>query len=309
MRGAAERGHLVIGLGDFNMVPLSLAHRLIEAHAPVRDVWRILHPDSSVGVTEDSAEKTKEKLTLTVDVNLTENGTTCDSVFNTWRWSKSQQKALAKGTTIEIKGTTEDPRAKRLDYIFLGSGTSPTTTTQWVVDSVNVGMTARHPTLGCSLSDHFSVEATISSYTCAETSETTNLQSSMTDKTPVQKHLCASIKTLPAPAPYLPLNNYDEILTMTDKYTAREHQQRRLRLAHFCLSLPLSISCMIGVWWSLHNYVSFVLTLVSTLALSTGVIDGLIGGLFVSSELRALKEFEWEIRNVREGAARSREGI
>lgn len=38
--------------------------------------------------------------------------------------------------------------------------------------------------------------------------------------------------------------------------------------------------------------------LVSTLGLGAGIIDGLIGGLFVGSELRALKEFEWEIRNV-----------
>jgi sphingomyelin phosphodiesterase 2 len=28
-------------------------------------------------------------------------------------------------------------------------------------------------------------------------------------------------------------------------------------------------------------------------------LDGLIGGLFVSSELRALKEFEWEVRNAK----------
>lgn len=42
--------------------------------------------------------------------------------------------------------------------------------------------------------------------------------------------------------------------------------------------------------------------LLSTLGLSAGVIDGLIGGLFVGSELRALKEFEWEIKNAR-GAA------
>lgn len=28
----------------------------------------------------------------------------------------------------------------------------------------------------------------------------------------------------------------------------------------------------------------------------------MIGGLFVSAELRALKEFEWEVRNLREAA-------
>jgi sphingomyelin phosphodiesterase 2 len=42
--------------------------------------------------------------------------------------------------------------------------------------------------------------------------------------------------------------------------------------------------------------------LLSTLGLSAGVIDGLIGGLFMGSEIRALKEFEWEIRNARAAA-------
>jgi len=45
--------------------------------------------------------------------------------------------------------------------------------------------------------------------------------------------------------------------------------------------------------------VAFILMLLSTLGLSAGVVDGLIGGLFVGSEIRALKEFEWEISNAR----------
>ena len=32
------------------------------------------------------------------------------------------------------------------------------------------------------------------------------------------------------------------------------------------------------------------------------MIDGLMGFLFVGSEIRALKEFEWEVRNTRERA-------
>jgi sphingomyelin phosphodiesterase 2 len=58
----------------------------------------------------------------------------------------------------------------------------------------------------------------------------------------------------------------------------------------------------VAVWWSPKNFVAFILMLVSTLGLSAGVIDGLIGGLFVGSEIRALKEFEWEICNARTAA-------
>ena len=39
--------------------------------------------------------------------------------------------------------------------------------------------------------------------------------------------------------------------------------------------------------------------LVSTLGFGGGVIDGLMGGLFVGSELRALREFEYEVKNAR----------
>jgi sphingomyelin phosphodiesterase 2 len=55
------------------------------------------------------------------------------------------------------------------------------------------------------------------------------------------------------------------------------------------------VGCLIGVWWVPHNYVSFILMLLSSVGLSVGVIDGLMGFLFVGSELRALREFEWEI--------------
>lgn len=76
MRGAAERGHLVIGLGDFNMIPESLAHHLITAHSPVEDIWRVLHPDSSVGAAKDDVEKARRRPIPTADFNLAENGAT-----------------------------------------------------------------------------------------------------------------------------------------------------------------------------------------------------------------------------------------
>jgi sphingomyelin phosphodiesterase 2 len=71
-------------------------------------------------------------------------------------------------------------------------------------------------------------------------------------------------------------------------------------MAHFILSIVISIGCMVGVWWvGSRTYIGFILILVSTLNFGAGILDGLIGGLFMSSELRALKEFEWEVRNAR----------
>ena len=81
---------------------------------------------------------------------------------------------------------------------------------------------------------------------------------------------------------------------------SRERSQRRWRLAHFLISIVVSIGCMVGVWWvGSRTYIGFILVLVSTLNFGAGILDGLIGGLFMSGELRALKEFEWEVSNAR----------
>lgn len=309
MRGAAERGHLVIGLGDFNMIPLSLAHRLITTHAPVEDAWRVLHPDSSIGAWNDSVERARARPVPDANHNLKENGTTCDSVLNTWRWSKQQQKALRAGQTITIEPHTPDPRAKRLDYIFVSDATrnpSPAASS-WRVASIKVGMTDRHRQHACSLSDHFSVEATLS--LSPNPPGSTALPHPNPQQDPEEKPLPVTINgsTLPHTPPLqarqrLPASTYADILAITATYTQRERRQRRLRLAHFGASVLVSVGCLAAVWWSPRAFVSFVLMLVSTLGLGAGIVDGLIGGLFVGSELRALREFEWEMRNARRAA-------
>ena len=278
MRGAAERGNLFLGLGDFNMLPLSFAHQLILAHAPVEDAWRTLHPDSSIGPANSEVERRRGREMPTARYNLTENGAASDGVFNTWRWSKEQQKKLFEGEKIDIPDDTPDPKAKRLDYIFLGDGNdSGKGAGKWHVQSVKVGMTERHPTIGCSLSDHFSIEATLER------------------KKDAPSLLMRDLST----ANVLPVSSYDTILTMITTYTAREIWQRQFRLFNFVLSVLVAIGCLIAIWWSPRPFVAFLLTLLSTFGLAAGVLDGLIGGLFIGSELRALKEFEWEIRNAR----------
>ncbi|PWY78216.1 DNase I-like protein [Aspergillus heteromorphus CBS 117.55] len=284
MRGAAERGHLVIGLGDFNMVPSSFAHRLIRAHSPVKDVWQAMHPDSSVAAAIDPVEKKRGKPVPSAEFNLTENGATCDGRFNTWRWEKEDQKRLEKGVDRVVDGLEPCPRGKRLDYIFVGDGGYAPLfpPARWRVLSTSISMTERHPTLRCSLSDHFAVEAVITRAGSAGEGE--------------QQGGYA------APGKPLTPETYDEIIAMIHTYVARERSQRRWRMAHFIASVIVSIGCMVGVWWTGDHlpYVAFILLFVSTLNFGAGILDGLIGGLFMSSELRALKEFEWEVRNAKQ---------
>ncbi|MCJ1338690.1 phospholipase C type enzyme [Bachmanniomyces sp. S44760] len=278
LRGAAERGHLAIGLGDFNMIPLSLAHQLITTHAPVEDVWRVLYPESSLGAAEDSVEKARGRSVPSARFNITQNGVTCDSIMNTWRWSPEHQKRLLRGENVSVDDKSLDPKAKRLDYIFTSSGTMQDMS--WKVANVSVGLSQRHASLGCSLSDHFSVEATMI-------------------RTESERERNATRESN-----FLPIATYDEILQMISTYMTREQRQRRLRLAHFVGSVFVSIGCHIGIWWSKRNFVSFLLLLLSTLGLGAGVIDGMIGGLFIGSEIRALKEFRWEMEAVRGAAER-----
>jgi len=294
------------------MVPLSLAHRLLTAHAPIKDVWRELHPDSSIGAAIDEAEKARKRDMPTAAFNLTENGATCDSVLNTWRWSKNDMNKLGPGKPgLEIPLDTDDPKAKRLDYIFTGDGRRYGEPGAWTVKTARVGMTERHPELQCSLSDHFSVEATLSWHDGSEEYKEHDVRPVAVEngaflESPTASETQASEfgpqTSPPSSMSYLPVSVYDEIIAMIDSYTLRERKQRRCRLSHFLGSLIVSIGCLVAVWWSPRNFVSFLLMLLSTLGLSAGVIDGLIGGLFVGSEIRALKEFEWEIKNARRAA-------
>jgi sphingomyelin phosphodiesterase 2 len=282
MRHAAERGHLVLGLGDFNMLPRSLAHQLIEAHSPVRDIWRLVFPDSALGSAENEAERARGRPVPTAQECLAEHGATCDSAFNTWRWSKQMQKDLDRGRDSFVDPHAPDRTAKRLDYIFFADNAADTGH-RWDVASVEVGMTERHAELKCSLSDHFSIETTLVRRTPAAATQPQNGHPQHTERhaeTPMT-HL-------------LDADTYRSIQDMIGQYMLRERKQRRLRERHFFAQVGVSIACLIGVWWS-PNYVAFILMLISTLGLSAGVLDGLMGFLFVKGELRALKEFQWDI--------------
>lgn len=351
LRGAGEREHLVVALGDFNMVPSSLAHRIVTARGGARDVWRVAHPDSAVGPADDPAERARGRQVPTAEFNVTENGVTSNSVYNTWRWSKERRKKLGKGgEEVVVAPDTPDPRGQRLDYIFAGDGGSRDDGA-WTVKGVKVGMMQRHPVLGCSLSDHFSVEATLAFRPAAEdrsrggetekagavptaTDEATQenggdltirdgrddraLQDGVYLRSPTGSELHVAISDGKQQSPPdnalrvsydydagygLPVSTYDEILAMIATYVAREQAQRKWRGLHFLAWVVVLVACLVAVWFVPRNFVAFILMLLSSFGLVAGTVDGLIALLFVNTELRALREFEWEVRNARAAAA------
>ncbi|KAL5615181.1 hypothetical protein BROUX41_005239 [Berkeleyomyces rouxiae] len=316
LRAACDRGHLVLAMGDFNMIPLSFPHRLITANAPVRDVWRVLHPDSAIGPYDNPSERARQRPLPTAQFNVLENGATSDSAFNSWRWAPSQQKQLFKGIKVEIAPDTKDRRGKRLDYIFASTGLTPDSppgAAGWVVKDSRVGMIEPHETIGCSLSDHFSVEATLALHTpttaispvnkpvadlAEQSSSSASAPSLQTQFFDNQLHGSA---VPDAETSLLTGGTYDDILDLTRVYMRRQEDQRYWQAVIFYLSLAVFVGTLVAIWWSPFAWLSFVLLLVSSLVLVFGVVTGLICLLFGGSEKRALMEFEWEIMNAKAG--------
>ncbi|VUC33886.1 unnamed protein product [Clonostachys rosea] len=297
VRSAVRTGHLVAALGDFNMLPRSLAHRIMTAQGGVRDVWRIFHPDSSLGPSDHPDEARRGLPVPSADFNLLENGATSNNVYNTWRWTKAEQKRLGAGHLCPVDPDTPDPRGQRLDYIFVSTGQSPDVESSdgarsgWVVESANVVMTERHPDLLVSLSDHFAVMATLTRHTSApqdpgavvipESDYNAQLRYAVSDHE--EKTLSRS--------------EYTSILAMIFWYISRERSQRHWRGVHFYSALVVWVACLVAVWFSPRNFVAFILMLFGSTVLLAGFIDGLLALLFFSWEIRSLKEFEWEVLN------------
>lgn len=242
------------------MLPDSLAHDIISA-TPARDSWLVLHPESA----------TKPTTTPSAQQNLDVYGATSNNVLNTWRWPKDRQKRLAKGEMLPVDPGTLDPRGQRLDYVFAATGGA------WVVDRAKVVMTERHPDLRVSLSDHFGVLTTLRRH-----------------HGEVDHSVKAQLAYRPEP---LSSSKLDEIAGTIRDFTQGERAQQSWRAAHFYLSVLLWLASVVGAGFA--GRYSIIVTVVGGIVLASGVVDGLIALLFFSSELNALKEFQWDVDNRR----------
>ncbi|EFX04657.1 sphingomyelinase family [Grosmannia clavigera kw1407] len=279
------------------------------------DSWRVLHPQSSFGPAACLAKQARQKLQTTAATaaqitvptaafNLTENGATSDNVLNTWRWPKDKQKRLLQSfrnmsppgpssavhnDEFDIAPDTPDPCGKRLDYIFYMSSPpippnadSSSIYHSWTVKTARVAMVEPHPTLGCSVSDHFAVEATLALEFNSQDSDA----SGRTDET-------------------ADVDVYNSVLAEIDRYIAREHRQQFWRSVHFFSAVFVAVACHVAMWFVPRLFVAFLLMLLSSLGLAAGAIDGLLALLFFGSEIRNLEEFRWQVSNARAAVAES----
>lgn len=319
VRGAVERGHLAIALGDFNDVPSSLAYRVFTSAAPVHDLWRVLHPESSLGDVEDEHERARRRSVPTAQFNITENGATFGSALNTWTWPRSQQKQLGPGKNpLNVPPNTRDGQAHRIDYIFASTGSQTEPGDKgWIVRNVRVGMLTRTSELQCSLSDHFSVEATLALHrpkppSVRSPSPATNVRDAFDRGVYLQSPAPSITRNSGDLAEYdfqlnqsplawrggLEASVSEEVLGVIQEYTRREEAQKKWRAIHFFAWVFVAVVSCVGVWFT-PGYASFILVLVSTLGFSIGTMDGLMSVLFFGAELRTIQEFEWEIHNAK----------
>ncbi|KAL9055634.1 MAG: hypothetical protein Q9162_003444 [Coniocarpon cinnabarinum] len=309
IRDARERGHLAIACGDFNMVPNSLAHELIMGHGGVMDAWPAAGKDERyIGekhAEQEGARAKEGKSGVSVRWKVKTEGATCDSMGNTWRWPEQRRKNLERavkhGRTLPLSETEvgweeqDWDHARRLDYVFIGNPDfahlwhGHVQDGLWKVQSAHVGFTDRHPSLKCSLSDHFSVETTLT-------------RPHSIPAAPSEQPVRFGPMMKKGPEPPLHVGTYRSIIEMTEDYLLRERFQRKMRILHYFASVTATIGCWIAVWFSPYNFVAFILMLIASLWLMAGTVDGLIGFLFMSSEIRCLKEFLWEMRELEEQA-------
>ncbi|KAI9322714.1 Endonuclease/exonuclease/phosphatase [Dichotomocladium elegans] len=131
VRASAAQGRQVILTGDFNSLPTSQNHHLLERHALMTDAWHQANKNK-VGANDDHTDEQRM---------IQAGGITCNSPLNSWAAKKK-----SSNSTAAYLGD-------RLDYIFYKS----TPVLQCLRSSVV--MTERISGTALSYSDHFGVHA------------------------------------------------------------------------------------------------------------------------------------------------------
>lgn len=325
MRAAAERGRLVLAMGDFNMTPDSLPYQMLLLGAAAgagperpssqtlpRDTWRELHPDASLGPANHPAEQARQRRLQqqrpppdaaalgipSAAFNLAVNGATSDNVLNTWRWPKDKQKRLHKAYQCHRQGygpKEEGGTAK----VAGGEFDVPPDTSDPRGKRLDYIFYTSPCTPLASLPQWRTKTAQV-----AMVEPHATLGCSVSDHFAVQVTLAHRTEESASPeggaaAPLPPTTVYDEVLLEASKYMDRERFQRRWRGIHFFVSVAITIGCYVAVWFSPRAFVAFLLMLLASLGLVAGTIDGLLSLLFFGSEMRSLQEFYEEMTSAR----------
>lgn len=332
LQAASQRHHggaLVIGLGDFNTGPNSLPARIIKYRAPnIHDTWAEGPVQTGLwserGQRDDIAQSSED----------IRNGATYGSPYNTWEWNRSQRTRYLTGQLdtptrqLNLPPDLDGSHAIRIDYI-LANVSWPSQNTMfskvagsdsclkmnevtnhgiWAVKEAKMAIVDRHSMLGCSLSDHFGVEATLAfqqkqtiptSDTPIISRQTINTVISMQNPADTLANLSPSLASLPVANSINDL--LDEILVVIHDYKLAQKHQRWWRRARLVAATIVLAGSLAGVWAvGEAGWARFLLGISGALASTFAVLDGWVGLLFNLDEGAALQEFQWEVENARE---------
>jgi len=157
-----------------------------------------------------------------------------------------------------------EANSKRLDYIFVNRQRCE------VTDS-RVCFTELVPNLNCSYSDHFGVTTHVRLYDYQQ-AHSSNLSAA----------------------------TFDDISGIAKRYRQREMRQSKLRIWHFIISILIFLAVLVGQWWIKPAFGHFIVLFCTVLIMCFGVVDGLIGFLFMRWEIRAVNEFVGEMALARQ---------
>lgn len=173
-------------------------------------------------------------------------GVTCDSTLNSFR-------------SPNLERETDDPNAKRIDYIF---------TSQTIVEETKVVFTERIPIHNINYSDHYGVSVSLQ---------------------------LPNSSIVPNLTGFLPPEVFNSIRQITTSYVLRQEKHSFLRIGHFYLSLAVCTAMLTSVWFVDQKGSIFVMIFFSTMCSWCGVLDGIIGFIWGRWERRALREFAGEM--------------
>ncbi|KAI1165992.1 hypothetical protein F5B18DRAFT_608118 [Nemania serpens] len=346
LQAASQRRHgraLVIGLGDLNTEPNSLPWRILKHRAPdVYDTW--LESPLRRKVLPETSEQDGNVRNGSPSI---QDGATYGSPYNTWQWSRDERTQYLTGqpdtptSELMLPPEIDQSQAIRIDYILasVASQLQHTTPPQtggengihntsvahqrgvWVVKATKVGMLDRHPILGCSLSDHFSVEATLAFQQQEISSDSSVTADSCTDLLPSSSHVAyGKFQPRDANGELANLttasnNSYarkddkmilEEVCCVLKDYELVRQQRSWWGKIRVGVAGAVLIGSLAGVWTVKGvGWARFLLGMAGALALTFTVVDGYGGLLFNLSEAAALQELTWEVNNVKLRVANS----
>lgn len=275
VRMLRKAGYAVIQVGDLNSEPGTLPHRLFTTEGGLDDSWDLLQQGNPVTKAELASMLPQEQVERA--------GVTCDLVLNTWRKDRRLDEAC------------------RLDYAFVDS-------TYITPVRGDVRFTELVPLLQVSYLDHFAYFVELEVRDFSPATATRVRSDSYGAARAARASRALELGTAVAPVAESDFRDLTERVTVYRDLLLEISKYRRFtipyqlawRKHHFFSSIAIVAALHLVVVFSLvcmDPVSAGVIMFISCAVGILGVINGLIWGLGVRAELRALQEVQQQVKD------------